>query len=97
MAIFSAGYLAVSCVFLLLFRRALRMKEELELNQLEVFETKVSIGASMVNGGVALTSLLIALSGRGDLAGVIYPILIGPAFTVYYTVRGKQKRRLMGV
>src|SRR6185369_4993856 len=51
MAIFSAGYLAVSGVFLLMFRRALKKKQELELNALEIFETRSSIGALLVQAG----------------------------------------------
>jgi hypothetical protein len=94
MAIFSGGYLAVSCVFLLLFWRALAKRSELELNNLELFETRVSIGASCLNGGVALVSLLIALVGGGGLAGVIYPVLIAPGFTIFYSATGRRKRKL---
>ncbi len=97
MAIFSGGYLAVACVFMLLFRRALSKRKELELDALEVFETRVSIGASMINGAAAAISLVIALVGGaryGGAAGVIYPIVLGPAFTVYYSVMGRRKRKL---
>src|SRR5262249_43912455 len=59
MAIFSCGYLAVSCVFLLLFRRALAKKAELELNALGLFETRVSSGAALINASISLISLII--------------------------------------
>lgn len=97
MATYSAGYLAVACVFLLLFYRALRKRESLELNALEVFETRVSIGAMMINATVALISLLLALFGGPKLAslsGTIYPFAMGPGFTIYYSVMGRRKRRL---
>ncbi|MCU1234473.1 MAG: hypothetical protein JWP63_2440, partial [Candidatus Solibacter sp.] len=73
MAIFSAGYLAVSFVFLLLFLRALNRRIPLDLDPIEVFETRVSIGASLINMGVGTASVAVALTGRGDLAGIIYP------------------------
>jgi uncharacterized membrane protein len=95
MAIFSGGYLAVSCIFILLFRHALRKRDVLELNAVEAFATRVSVGAAMVNAGVSLVSLLIALlapAQYGGLAGMIYPILLGPGFSIYYTVMGRQKR-----
>jgi|SRR5947209_3808725 len=97
MAIFSGGYLAVSCIFLLLFYRARRRRTELELNPLEVLETGASIGASVINAATALASLAIALlagPGNGALAGVIYPILLCPGFTIFYTVMGRKKRLL---
>ena len=71
MCIFSAGYIAVSYVFQLLFLRALKMRVKLDLNPLEVFETRVSVGTSGVNLAVRAVSLMPALSGRGDLAGII--------------------------
>jgi uncharacterized membrane protein len=97
MAIFSGGYLAVSCIFILLFWHALRKREALELNPVEVFATKISIGASMLNGFVALVSLCIALLGPlkfVGFSGMIYPILLGPGFTIYYTVMARKKKRL---
>ena len=98
MAIFSAGYLAVSCIFLLLFYRALRKRSELELTPLEVLETGVSIGASVINAATALASLAIALfagPGYGALAGIIYPIVLCPGFTIFYTVMGRKKRLML--
>lgn len=70
MCIFSAGYIAVSYVFQL-FLRALKMRMKLDLNPLEVFETRVSVGTSGVNLAVRAVSLMPALRGRGDLAGII--------------------------
>jgi uncharacterized membrane protein len=95
MAVFSGGYLAVACVFMLMHYRALRKREALELNKMEVLETRISIGAAMMNAAVAFVSLGIALFGRnGNLSGIIYPILIGPGFTIYYSIMGRRKRRL---
>lgn len=99
MAIFSGGYLAVSCIFILLFWHALRKRELLELNVLEIFATRVSIGASALNGSVALISVCIALFGPvqyAGLSGMIYPLLLGPGFSIYYSVMGRKKRRLSG-
>jgi uncharacterized membrane protein len=96
-AIFSAGYLAVSAVFLLLFWRAYRRRAELELNDLEVLDTRISLGASMLNAGVGLASLLVSLCGGeqwAPRAGVVYPLLLCPGFTVYYNIMGRKKRRM---
>jgi uncharacterized membrane protein len=98
MAIFSGGYLAVSCIFILLFGHALRKREALELNELEIHATRTSIGASVLNGFVSLVSLGIALFApvrMAGFAGMIYPILLGPGFTIFYNARARSHRRLM--
>jgi uncharacterized membrane protein len=97
MAIFSGGYLAVSLIFVLLFSHALRKSRSLELNALEIFSTKVSIGASLLNASIALLSLLIALLVPvqfAGLAGLIYPFVLAPGFTVFYSIAGRKKTRL---
>lgn len=98
MAIFSGGFLAVACIFILLFTHALRRRAALELNALEVYDTKVSIGAAAINAFTALVSLMIAFFGSvgtSGLAGLIYPILLGPGFTIYYTIVGRKRSRLL--
>jgi hypothetical protein len=97
MEIFSAGFLAVSIIFLLLFTRALRMRTELDLNSLEILETRSSIGVNVINAGTALVSLAIAFFGGpkyGGWAGMIYPILLCPTFTIFYSIIGRRKRKL---
>ena len=97
MAIFSGGYLAVACIFIALFGHALRKREALDLNDLEIHATRTSIGAAMVQAFVSLVSVCIALFGpvrMAGLAGMIYPILLGPGFTIYYNVMARKQRRI---
>jgi uncharacterized membrane protein len=94
MAIFSGGYLAVSLIFVLLFGHALRRREVLELNTLEVLATKISIGAAILQGSVAALSLLLVALGAAGMSGLIYPILLCPGFTIYYTLMGRKRRLL---
>jgi hypothetical protein len=98
MSIFSGGFLAVACIFILLFTHALRKHAELDLNALEVYDTKVSIGAAAINAFTALISLAIAFFGSvgtSGFAGLIYPILLGPGFSIYYTIVGRKRRRFL--
>jgi phosphatidylglycerophosphate synthase len=97
MGIFSGGYLAVSCIFLLLFLHAFRRREQLELDVREVHLTRVSIGAVTLQAVTAIASLgFVAFGGErfGGFAGIIYPILLGPGFTIYYSVMARKERRL---
>jgi hypothetical protein len=98
MAIFSGGYLAVSCIFVLLFCHALRKRAQLELDPLEIFATKVSIGASTINACVSLVSVGIAVLAPirfAGFAGLIYPVLLAPGFTIYHAVMGRKQTRLL--
>ncbi|HXB72485.1 MAG TPA: TMEM175 family protein [Candidatus Acidoferrales bacterium] len=97
MEIFSAGFLAVSCIFLLLIYRALRRRTELDLNPLEILETHASIGVNAINAATAVVSLGIAFFGGarfGGWAGMIYPVLLCPGFTIFYSIMGRRKRML---
>jgi Endosomal/lysosomal potassium channel TMEM175 len=98
MIVYSSGYLAVACIFMLLFGHALHRRQELELNAHEVLATKVSIGAAMLQGTTAALSLGIAVFGgkaMGSMSGLIYPIMLGPGFTIYYSIMGRKKRVLL--
>ncbi len=81
MAIFSAGYLAVACLFILMYGHALRQRRVLELDAREVFATRVSIGAAMLQGATAALSLaLVGIGGvtPGGDVGNDLPDCIGP-------------------
>jgi uncharacterized membrane protein len=97
MAIFSGGYLAVSMIFVLLFGHALRRRDVLELNAQEVFATKTSIGAAVLQASVAAISLAIVAFGSESMAGasgLVYPILLAPGFTIYYSIMARKRRLL---
>jgi len=96
MVIFDLGYLAVFGVFVLLFWHAYRKRQELELNELERFDTRESILESALNCGVAVLSLLIVFiggAGRAGLAGMAY-MLTPVVMTVNGKLMGKRRKRL---
>lgn len=96
MEVFSGGFLAVACVFPLLYSHALRKREALELNALELFDTKISIGAAAINAITATVSLAIAwltpIRWVG-FSGIVY-FMLGPGFTIYFSLMGRKRRRL---
>ena len=96
MIIFGAGYIAVFGVFVLLYWHAFRQRAVLELNELEVFNTRVDIQESALNVGIALLSIAIAFIGRGRfafLAGMTY-MLNGILSPLHGTLMGKKRRIL---
>jgi hypothetical protein len=95
MLIYSSGYLAVSVVFLLLYRHAWRLRDALELDELERHLTIDSLLAHTVDIGIAVLSLAIAWFGdepRSVWAGLVYALL-GPAHGVLGTLRRRKQPR----
>ncbi len=90
MIIYGLGYIAVSFIFVLLFRHAYRKREELELNAVEALYTKSSIQSHFINIGVGLLSILIVVAtGMSSLSGMIY-MIIGPLQYLNGWVMGKR-------
>jgi len=96
MIIFGAGYIAVFGVFVLLYWHAYRRRALLDLNELEVFDTREDIQESALNVGIGIVSITLALAGGGRFAGVagmtymLCPIVL----TVHGTIMGKRRRKL---
>ena len=96
MLIFGVGYLAVFSVFVLLYLRAYKKREELELNRLELFDTLSSVQEYMLHCSIAIISIASVLIGGPQMAsvsGIIY-MLTGVVMAVHGTVMGKRRRRL---
>ncbi len=96
MIIFGAGYVAVFGVFVLLYWHAYRHRAELELNELEVFDTRADVQESAVNVGIGTVSITMALWGKGrfaGLAGMTY-MLCPIVLTLHGMMMGKRRRKL---
>ena len=100
MLIYGAAFFAIFSIIVLLHFHALRQREMLELNDLEVFETHDAIQAYGICVGAAVLSMVIALMGWGSdspwyamLSGMTYA-LIGPAQGVLGYFRAKKKKAL---
>ena len=96
MVVFSIGYVAVFVVFTLLYWRAYTKRAELELNPLEVLDTRTELEENLLHIAVGLLS--IALASRGTrlfaaMAGYCYA-LIGPVMTVHGLWIGKKRKKL---
>lgn len=95
LAIYGAGYLAVSLTFAILYAYAYRLREALALDRAEAIETRAGVERHLLMGGVGILSILVALFGGADhtvLAGLSY-LLLGPVLTLHGIARGRQVRR----
>jgi uncharacterized membrane protein len=97
MVIFGVGYLAVFTVFVLLYLRAYRKREALQLNKLELFDTVSSVQENSLHCLIAVISISLVLIGGSQLAGLsgmVY-MLTGVFMAVHGTVMGKRRKRLI--
>jgi hypothetical protein len=96
MIIFGVGYVAVFFVFILLYLHAYRQRAALDLNQLEVFDTRTDIQECALSVLVGLFSIaLVSIGGPGyaGLSGMVY-MLIGVIMTIHGTLMGRSRRKL---
>ena len=93
---YGIGLILIYLVFILLYKNALKFKNELELNELEVFETKVELYSFAVMSLVPITSIILLCTLPEKytfVAGMIY-CSFGIIVPVYYTITDKKRATL---
>jgi tellurite resistance protein TehA-like permease len=95
MIIFGIGFTAVFLIFALLYFHAYRKRSALELNELEIYDTRTQIQDNALNVGVGLLSIALAFGGRQFVVfSMMVYWLIGPVQTVHGIIMGRRRRRL---
>lgn len=88
MYFYGFGIIGVFGLLALMVGRALSRREVLELDPLEVYMSRTSLGHHLITAGVALGSIGILLTGvQPGLAGVFYFVL-GPLHGIFGWQRG---------
>lgn len=93
MLVFGAGYVAVFGIFSLMYAHAWRRRHELELNEVERWETRDNLRETLLNVGVGVLSMIVCVRLNPMLGGLTYA-LVGPALTIHGIVSGAGRRRL---
>jgi uncharacterized membrane protein len=94
MVTYGLGFAAVYTAMLLLYARAYRLRDVLELSQLEKFDTRYQIYRLLILIGVGLLAAVVA--GQRILlvwSGVVY-MLIGLLMRIANALHRKQRRRV---
>lgn len=97
MLIYGVGYILIYLLFFLMYLHALRKKGELELTEIEIFDTKSKLFAQLILisiGGLSVVFSQLVRVNYSGMSGMIY-ILIGPAFSIYYSIRGSRRKKLL--
>ena len=96
MIIYSAGYLAIFLIFVILYFHAYKLRKKLELNEYEIFYTKYYIQVFSFHVLISLSSTIIAFFGGLHfiaLAGFIY-FLLGPILALHGWISGKKGKTI---
>ncbi len=97
MIIYGLGYATVYLVFVLLYCNALRQREELELNRVEVFDTYTTMMESGLQLGLGVSCALLSAilpTNQAGLAGFVF-FLIPVGLSLIGMTRGKGRRKLL--
>jgi uncharacterized membrane protein len=92
MRIYALGFASVFILFLLMYLHAYKLRRQLELNPVEVQETRNAVQQNILMGLIALTAFFVAYRNPA-WSGWTY-ILIGPLMTVHGMIYGKKVRAL---
>lgn len=98
MSIYGAGYVAIFAIFLLLHVHVYRHRDRLQLDQVELFDTRSMLYENLINVSIGLTSILVALIGGPSMSGIsgLVYMLIAPAMSINGMVRGRKRRKFDG-
>jgi uncharacterized membrane protein len=94
--VYGSGVIAVFGMLALLYAHALRRRDQLALDRIELFETRSSLVRNLLAAGVGAVSIAIALTVPNrmiGLAGYAY-FLFGPVFAMHGSIAGSRRRKL---
>jgi hypothetical protein len=93
--VYGLGYAAVFIVFYLLHAHALRRRDALALDALEVFDTRTSMRENLLNVAVASASIALArTTGHAGWAGLVY-MTLAPILTLHGRLSGRKRAKLV--
>lgn len=96
MVLYGVGIAVIYLLFMAMYYHAYRQREELELNELEVYETRERMFSYIVLAGIPIISVLIALCAPPEytpLSGMAY-MLYGILTPLYFGMSNRKRKRL---
>ena len=99
MIIYGLGAAGIFFVLMLMYRHALKHADELELTEIEKFDTRIKISANLLMGAVPLLSVILSFIFRGHwLAGLIGGFtyfLYTPVMIVHGKIADRKRQKLI--
>jgi uncharacterized membrane protein len=97
MIIYGLGFVAVYSIFTLLFHHAYRMRDALDLDPVETYDTVTSMQSSAINVIIGLGSVIAAAFLPRNLialSGWMY-FLLGPTLGFHGAMRGRRRAKIL--
>ena len=100
MVIYNLGFIALFAIFALLYRHAMRQRDVLVLDDLEMFDARAGQRVHLISISIGLLSMAVLgvlwLSAPrfGGLSGMVY-MLMGPAHGIHGARYGRARARLV--
>lgn len=99
MIIYGLGAALIFAIIALMYKYALKKQEELELNEIEIFDTKSNLYSNIIMGGVPVLSVLFSWiwadywfsSMIAGFTYMLYPVI----FPIYGSRRSRARKRLL--
>jgi hypothetical protein len=98
MVIYAAGFGLIYILFFLMYRNAKSHALQIHLTPAELFETNSFMYANLLAISVSIIAAIIALLlpvGTAGNSGFVF-FLLGPAYSIWFSYRGKKSRKLFG-
>jgi hypothetical protein len=97
MLVYNLGYMAVFAIFALLHLHAYRRRAELELNELEAYDTVDNVRETLLNVAIGALSITLAyLGGRaGPMWGGLVYWLVGPTLAINAVFSRRARKALI--
>jgi len=98
MIIYGIGAAFIFLIFVLMYRYALAKKELLDLNKLEIFDTKSSLQSALIMSSVPVLSVLVVLFFGHFVVGVMisgFVYMLYPFIFWIWSVKRKKMRKVI--
>jgi uncharacterized membrane protein len=98
MIIYGLGFASIYLMFVLMYYHASKKKDELGLDEKEVFKTRTKMYLYSINVFIPLLTVAAALmlpENKAGMSGFLY-FLIGPAIMIFYRIRKSQHKKAFG-
>lgn len=97
MLIYNMGFIALFGIFALLYGHALRQREALGLDALELFDARAGQRVHLISIAIGVTAVMLMVAlprGMAGLSGMVY-MLMGPAHGFHGARYGRARARLV--
>lgn len=99
MAIYAIGYMVIYLLFYLMYRHAAKNTNNIGLTERELYETKTAMYINMLNSGIGLLAVVIAIAlpaKESGLSGFTF-FLIPLSYSLWFSYRARKARNLFSV